>query len=171
MIALTVVGVIAGMAIPRLDYQRYRVEAAMRSMRAALAGSQRGAIMRQTNMVVGFNESAGRLEIVEDANNDCVHNPGERLTIKPLEEGVRFAVPPVAMGTPVSTPISGANLCTIRGLPAVQFLRDGAASSDVDIYLTSARGLARDFRVIRVTMASGRAESWRLDGSTWRRSN
>lgn len=170
-IVLIMVGLVAGMAVPRLNYERYRIDAAMRTVRTVLQGAQRQAIMRQTNVVVAFNAATHVLEIVEDADNDCQYDNGERLITRPLEEGARFDIPAVAYGSPVSAPVTGPNLCTIRGLPAVQFLRDGASSSDADIYMTSSRGTQTDFRLVRVNMASGRADAFRFNGSTWVRAN
>ena len=67
--------------------------------------------------------------------------------------------------------MSGANLCMLSGFPAQQFLRDGAASTNLDVYLTSSRGSAVDHRLVRVTMATGRTESYRFNGTTWTRMN
>ncbi len=170
-VVLIMVGLIAGMAVPRLNYERFRADAAMRTVRSVLQGAQRNAIMRQTNVVVAFNETAGLMEIIEDADNDCSHDTGERLSTRPLEDGAQFHVPPTAYGSPVSTAVSGPNLCTIRGLRAVQFLRDGATSTDTDVYVTSSRGTTTDYRLVRVTMASGRTEAFRFDGTAWQRTN
>ena len=170
-VVLIMVGLIAGMAVPRLNYEKYRADAAMRTVRSILQGAQRNAIMRQTDVVVGFNTTTNQMEIIEDADNDCAYDPGERLTKRPLEDGAKFAIPSSPYGGAVSTPVSGPNMCTIRGLKAIQFLRDGATSTDLDIYLTSSRGTATDFRLIRVTQASGRTETRRFDGSTWKRTN
>ncbi|MBK8250790.1 MAG: prepilin-type N-terminal cleavage/methylation domain-containing protein [Gemmatimonadetes bacterium] len=170
-VVLIMVGLIAGMAVPRLNYEKYRADAAMRTVRSILQGAQRNAIMRQTNVVVAFNMAAGVMEIVEDTDNDCSYDSGERLTTRPLEDGAKFYLPPAAYGSPVSQAVTGPNLCTIRGLPAIQFLRDGATSTDIDAYLTSSRGTATDFRLVRVTMASGRTEAFRYDGSAWKRTN
>lgn len=171
-VVLIMVGLIAGMAVPRLNYERYRADAAMRTVRAVLQGAQRNAIMRQTNVVVGFDLGANRMEIIEDADNNCTYASGERLTTRPLEDGAKFAVPPTGYGgVSVSLPTVGPNLCTIRGLRAIQFLRDGATSTDLDIYLTSSRGVKNDFRLVRVTQASGRTETLRFDGTNWVRAN
>lgn len=170
-VVLIMIALIAGMAVPRLNYERYRVDAAMRGVRAVLQGAQRQAIMRQTNVVVAFNDVANVMEVIEDADNDCQYDNGERLTTRPLEEGTRFDIPAVSYGAAVSAAVTGPNLCTIRGLRAVQFLRDGASSSDADIYLTSGRGTQTDFRLVRVTMASGRADAFRFNGTTWVRAN
>ncbi|MGQ0649491.1 MAG: pilus assembly FimT family protein [Gemmatimonadaceae bacterium] len=171
-VVLIMVGLIAGMAVPKLNYERFRAEAAMRSVRSVLQGAQRNAIMRQTNVVVGFNVAQNFVEIVEDIDNDCVYDTGERVTSRPLEDGAKFGTPAVGYGgSPVTVAVDGPNLCTMRGLPAIQFLRDGATSTDVDIYLTSSRGAADDFRMLRVTQASGRTDAFRFETSTWRRTN
>ncbi len=170
-VVLIMVGIIAAMAIPRLDYERFRADAAMRTVRSILQGAQRNAIMRQTNVVVAFDLSARMMSIVEDANNNCVRDTGERLVRRPLEEGSKFAVPAAGYGSTPSLAVSGPNLCAVGGLSAVQFLRDGAASTDLDVYVTSSRGKATDFRLLRVTMATGRTDAFRFNGTTWVRTN
>jgi prepilin-type N-terminal cleavage/methylation domain-containing protein len=170
-IVLIMVSIIAGMAVPRLNFEKFRADAAMRAVRTVMQGAHRNAIMRQTNVVVGFDVPNRKLEIVEDTDNDCVYDNGERLTTRPLEEGAKFKVPPVAYNGSASTAIVGPALCTMRGLPAIQFLRDGATSTDLEVYVTSSRGTNVDYRLILVTQASGRAEAFRFDGSTWRRTN
>lgn len=166
------ISIIAAMAIPRLNYQRYRADAAMRTVKTILLSAERNAIMRQTNIVVAFDVVGRRMKILEDANNNCVYDNGERLSSRPIEEGAKFAMP----GTPYPTTspsgaVSGPNLCTMQSYPSVQFLRDGAASTDADIYVTSARGISSDFRMIRITQASGRAESFSFSGTKWMRYN
>lgn len=171
-VALIVMSIIAAMAIPRLNYERYRSDAAMRTVKTVLQGAERSAIMRQTNIVIGFDVAGRRMEILEDANNNCVYDSGERLTSHPLEEGAQFALPSAPY--PTTSPsgaVSGPNLCVMRSYPSIQFLRDGAASTDADIYVTSSRGSTTDFRLIRVTQASGRTESYSYTGSTWMRYN
>ena len=171
-VCLIMISIIAAMAIPRLNYERYRSDAAMRTVKTILQGAERNAIMRQTNIVINFDQTGRRMEILEDANNNCVFDSGERLTVRPLEEGAKFALPTVPY--PTTSPssfVSGPNLCTMRSHPAIQFLRDGASSTDADIYVTSSRGLATDYRLVRVTQASGRTESFSYTGSTWMRYN
>lgn len=171
-VVLIMVALIAGISVPRLNYEKYRADAAMRTVRSVLQGAQRQAIMRQTNVVVAFNPASRLMEIVEDTDNDCSYDAGERLTTRPLEDGAKFDLPPSPNGgSPPSTAVSGPNMCTIRGLQAIQFLRDGATSTDLDVYLTSSRGAVRDYRHIRVLMASGRTEAYRYNGSTWQRTN
>lgn len=170
-VVLIMVGIIAAMAVPRLNYDRFRADAGLRTVRTILQGAQRNAIMRQTNVVVGFDIANRQMVIVEDADNDCTWDSVERKTSRPLEDGVKFALPAVGYGSTPSSAVSGSNLCTIVGLPAVQFLRDGAASTDLDVYVTSSRGVQADFRLARVTQATGRTEAFRYTGSAWTRMN
>ena len=170
-VVLIMVGIIAGMAVPRLNYEKYRADAAMRTVRTVLQAAQRNAIMRQTNIVVGFDITNKKMQVVEDANNNCTVDGGERSTTRPLEDGAKFSIPSNGYGGTPSAAVTGSNLCTMGGLPAIQFLRDGAASSNIDAYLTSSRGTQVDYRLVRVTMATGRTESFRYTGSAWTRIN
>jgi prepilin-type N-terminal cleavage/methylation domain-containing protein len=172
-VVLIMVGIIAGMAMPRLNYQRYRADAAARVTRAVLQTSQRQAIMRQTNIVIVFWVAGRRMFIIEDANNNYNYDSGERLRVRPLEEGAQFVVPTAQVpGTTLpSTPVSGPALATVWGLPAVAFLRDGASSSDANIYICSARCDTDNQRALILTQSSGRTESWRYAGTSWRRSS
>lgn len=170
-VVLIMISVIAGMAVPRINYEKYRADAAMRTVRTVLQGAERNAIMRQTNVVVAFDITNSRMQIVEDANNNCVYDSGERLTIRPLEDGAKFANTATGYSGSPSAAVSGSSLCSIQGLPAIQFLRDGAASSDLEVYVTSSRSTVTDYRVIRVVMATGRADAYRYTGSTWTRMN
>ncbi len=170
-VVLIMISIIAGMAVPRLNYEKYRADGAMRTVRTVLQGAERNAIMRQTNVVVAFDITNARMQIVEDANNNCVYDSGERLTIRPLEDGAKFANAPTGFSGSPSAAVVGSNLCSIQGLPAIQFLRDGAASSDLEVYVTSSRSVATDFRLVRVVMATGRADAYRFTGSTWTRMN
>ena len=122
-------------------------------------------------LVVAFDVANSELHIVEDANNNCVYDSGERKTLRPLEEGAILA--PTSSGYSGSSvaAVSGSNLCSILGFPAIQFLRDGAASSDLEVYMTSSRGTTTDFRLVKVAMATGRADAFRYTGSLWTRMN
>lgn len=171
LIVLILIGLIAGFAVPRVNYEKYRADAGMRTLRVVLQYAQRNAIMRQTNMVVAFDIPNRKMILVEDANNNCTWDSGERKTIRPLEEGAKFAIPATPYGGPASAAVSGPNTCSLLGLPAIQFLRDGAASTDLNAYVTSSRGSAADFRLVRVTMATGRTDAFRFTGSTWTRTN
>lgn len=170
-IVAVLVGIVAAMAVPRINYERFRADAAMRGVSIALQTAQRNAIMRQTNVVVSFDASGRRVRMLEDANNNCAVDPGERQYSRPLEEGTRLATPPVGYSGAVTAAVSTTDQCTVSGLPTVQFLRDGASSSDLEVYLTSSRGTRQDFRLVRVMRATGRTQLYKFDGGAWRATN
>jgi prepilin-type N-terminal cleavage/methylation domain-containing protein len=170
-VVLIMIGILAAMAVPRLNYERYRADGAMRVTRTLLQGAQRSAIMRQTNVVVGFDVAARQMVLLEDADNDCVQDINERKTVRTLDEGAKFKTPPSSVTGIAALEINGTNLCTLNGLPAIQFLRDGAASSDLEVYITSSRGTQTDFRAVTVIQATGRTDSFRYSGSVWKRTN
>lgn len=172
-VVLIMVGIITGMAVPRLNYQRYRADAAARVTRAVLQTSQRQAIMRQTNMLIVFWVAGRRMFIIEDSNNSYTYDAGERIRVRPLEEGAQFVMPTAKVpgtATPTS-PVTGASMATVFGLPAIAFLRDGASSTDLSIYICSARCPPENQRALILTQSSGRTEAWRNNGSTWRRTS
>jgi prepilin-type N-terminal cleavage/methylation domain-containing protein len=171
LVVLAMVGVIAGMAVPRIDFDRYRVDAAGRVVRNTLQNAQRMAIMRQTNMLIIFDTTGRRMQVVEDANNNNAIDAGERVTNRPLEEGARFTIPPAALAGSALKTVDGNNIRTISSKPTVSFLRDGASSSELWVYVTAGRATPKLFRGLHVTQATGRSEYWRYNGTAWVRSS
>jgi hypothetical protein len=58
------------------------------------------------------------------------------------------------------------------GMPALTFFRNGSASEAGGAYITSLRSIGdpkyvNDNRAMRVERATGRAEWWHYDGTTW----
>ena len=167
---LVIVGVVAAFGLPRVDYSRFRADAAARVVRGALQQAQRNAIQRQHDVLVSFDLAQNRVRIVEDLNNDGIVGQGERVTWRPLEDGARFATPPVTIGGTRSTSaIVGPRVRTVDGMPSITFHGNGSASSDVDVYVTTSRSAETDFRAVRVTQSTGRADWYRNNSAGWRR--
>jgi prepilin-type N-terminal cleavage/methylation domain-containing protein len=173
LIVVTLVAIVTAMIMPKVNYTAYRVDLGARSIRAALQRAQAFAVSSQHNMLVAVDVADGRLYVVEDANNNLAADPGERVTTVALQDGVVF-------GTPSGTwpgaaapagPITGPTLTTITvngaSLPGFLFRCDGAASSDVQVYVTSRRGLVSDFRGVNITQATGRADWFKDQGGLW----
>jgi hypothetical protein len=66
----------------------------------------------------------------------------------------------------VSSPVSGPDVRTLDGMPSVIFRRNGAASTDVDVYVAAARG--SDYRAVSVVQATGRTDWFRYVNSAWK---
>jgi prepilin-type N-terminal cleavage/methylation domain-containing protein len=168
LIVITMIAILAGFAIPRIDFVKARSDAAARLVRGQLQTAQRLAIQRQYNILVSFDVARNRIRIVEDQNNNGAAESTERILWRSLEEQARFASPPSGISVGGSA-IAGSDLRTLDGMPTITFRRDGSASGNAEIYISSPRSLGKDFRGVVVTESTGRAEWFRYDGSTWKR--
>jgi len=156
---LLIIGVIATIAVPRIDFQRSRVDSAGLRLASEMLSAQRVAVLRQHDVRVSFDVAGRRVTIHEDSNNDGGVDAGEPIRTEVLEEGVEFG----AAGAPLFG--SGEGM-TFReegedSLPTVIFRRNGAASEEGGVHLTSV-GQASDIRdrAVRVTRATGLSRCW-----------
>ena len=168
LIVCAIVGIFATLAYPRVNFTQFQVDSGARTVRVALQNAERLAVTRQYDVVVSFDQTGKRLRILEDGNNNDAVDGGERVTYAPLEDGVHFKTPPAGLSGPVASPIIGSNLKTIDGMPSVIFRRDGAASTDLEIYLASSKELPNDYRAIQVVQSTGRTDWFRYLGSLWK---
>jgi prepilin-type N-terminal cleavage/methylation domain-containing protein len=170
-IVVAIVGIVVAFAIPRFPISGMRADSAVRIIRAEFQAAQRAAITRQSNIVVGVDIANARLRILEDADNDEVAGAGERVRMRPLEENVAFRAPGMGRvdGTGLSDAFIGTNLRDRDGLPSVVFRRDGSASSDLELYLSSTPNEVNSWRAVVVAPSTGRADAWRRTSSDWRR--
>lgn len=168
---IVIVGILTAVALPRLPLASARADAAVRIVRGELQAAQRLAITRQSDVVVGIDASANRLRVHEDGDNDGTVDAGERVRVRPLEEGARLLAPPVAgiRGGALTQPQGGTNLRDRDGLPSITFRRDGSASSDLELYVAALTAREDGWRGVVVTPSTGRVEAWRLAGTEWRR--
>lgn len=171
MMVVCVVGMLAVIAAPRGYVQTYQLDAAARSARMALQNAQRLALTRQLNVIVSFDVDHNRIRTVEDNNNNGSADPGERTTYVTLEDGNHFALPLAGIYGSVSSSIVGSGLQTSGGLPSVIFRRDGEASSDLEVYLTSKRASPNDYRAITVIQSTGRTDWYKYIGGVWKAGN
>jgi type II secretory pathway pseudopilin PulG len=167
MIVIAIIGIVAAFAYPKVNFTQFRVDAAARTVRVALQNAERLAVTRQYDVVVSFDLVNSRIRILEDNNNNAVVDAGEHVIYAPLEDSVHFAVPPAGVSGSPGSPIIGGSIKTIDGMPTLIFHRDGAASSDADIYITSKRAQNDDFRCVRVIQSTGRTLWWRYLTGNW----
>jgi prepilin-type N-terminal cleavage/methylation domain-containing protein len=168
LIVCAIVGIFATLAYPRVNFTQFQVDSGARTVRVSLQNAERLAVTRQYDVVVSFDVANKRIRIVEDGNNNDIVDNGERVTYAALEDGVHFKTPPAGLSGPVAGPIIGSNLKTVDGMPTIIFRRDGAASSDLEIYLASSKELANDWRAIQVVQATGRTDWYRYLNNLWK---
>lgn len=173
LVVVTIIGIMAGLALPAIDVTRFKVESGLQSVGSTLQAAQREAVGRQHNVPVSFDVLQSAIVVHFDANNDGVANNGERVRFWPMDAALVFSRGPAPArafgGTPVSFP-NGPN-----GLPTVTFRRNGSASLAGGLYITSRQavaGLAKrqnDTRAVEIVRATGRIEWFRYSGGQWRR--
>jgi prepilin-type N-terminal cleavage/methylation domain-containing protein len=164
---LAILSVLAAVALPKVNLHQFRIDAGVRSVQSALQQAARFSVQRQHDVIVGFDVAGKRVMSIDDRNNNAVVDADEKVTWRPLEDGVRFAAPPAAIGTNPVAAVAGTKLKEINGYPSIIFHRDGATSTDVQIYITSTRPDAKDFKALAVTQSTGRVDYYSYRTGTW----
>ena len=168
-VVLAVVAVLVGIVAPRVDLARYEVDASARLIEGVLQQAQRTAVQRQHDVLVSFDTSLNLIRTTYDANNNRVLDPGERRSSAGLTDGTRFAAPPFGLGGGQVPAINGQSLISNDGYPTVIFRRNGAASSNLEVYLGSTDRPAAHLRAVGVVQSTGRAQLYRRAGAGWKR--
>ena len=172
LVVIVMIGIVLSIAVWKIDIARYQINGDEQVVGSALISAQRQAIAKQHNVIVVFDQANSVMRIVSDDNNNGKADPTEASRSVQLGDRVRYGLgyaPAMSWG---SSGISFTLTESGSGLPAVTFYRNGSASESKGVYLCSTRSLtdakfASDVRAIHVERATGRAEWWHYDGSTW----
>ncbi len=168
LVVLSILAIVTAFAWPHVNSTQWRMDAAVRLTRMTLQNAQRLAITRQFDVIVGFDLTNNRLRVLEDNNNNQTADAGERVVYRVLEDGAVFQAPSVAVGCASPAAVCGTALRTVDGLQSVIFRRNGAASTDVEVYLNSTRGGADDGRGVTVIQSTGRTDWYKYIGGAWK---
>jgi prepilin-type N-terminal cleavage/methylation domain-containing protein len=169
LMVLAIIAIISAVALPKLNFQGYRVDSSTRALAAQLAAAQRQAVTNQSNVNVLFDATANSVKIHEDDDNDNVQGSTERVRQYPIGEGVIYGLG----GAPVRSYSPDPITFTRRqgSLPELIFRRDGSASESGAVYLTTsnatATGRIGDARAVEVIEATGRVAWYRYTGAAW----
>lgn len=170
LIVMSIIGIVTVIAIPSIDFTRYRIDSAMRGLGASLLSAQRAAVTRQHDVIVLIDAPNNIIRLHEDRNDNRDVDAGELLRAIPLGEAVV-----VGQGSAPAHPGVGPGPVTFTklmdGVPSLSFHRNGAASEFGGVYLTTRRALsgghASDSRLLVIERATGRVTRYRYTGSTW----
>jgi hypothetical protein len=81
---------------------------------------------------------------------------------------MKYGTPPsLVSGSFTAGPVVGGNIRSIDGMPTVIARRSGALSTDLQVYVTTLRGQAGDFRSIIVAQPTGRVETYTYGSTSW----
>ena len=100
LIVITMIGIMTGIALWRVDIARYQVNGDIQSIGTTLIASQREAIAKQHNVIVVFDTAGNRVRVIWDANNNGQYDDGEHTRMVFLGDRVRFG-----LGTAPQMPI------------------------------------------------------------------
>lgn len=162
LVVLMVIGILATLTLPHVPLARYRMDGSVRGVALMLVAAQREAVKRQVDVIVSFDTSTGEVYVHTDTNGNGQVDPGERMRIRALDDGVTFGrggAPARPMGTASIT-----FTATESGRPAVTFYRNGSTNKQGGLYLTTKQAMANPghenhARAIEVERATGRV-SW-----------
>lgn len=175
MLTIIIIGIVAAIGLPRIDFEGAKVNSAMRTVALTFAHAQRTAVSLQMDVWVAVDTTEGSLRLHEDRNNDGVIQNTERVSHSSMDEGVRFG----SSGAP-ALGFGGAYASFTRtqgGLPAIVFHRDGTANESGGLYLTTYKAFAQNLnslpaaayktRAVAIDQATGRAYWWTYANGTW----
>ncbi len=165
LIVIVMIGILAGIAGSRLDWNRYRADSIARGVMAGISTAQRTAVSLQSDVRV-TTLSADRLRIHEDADNDGTIDSGERVTYLPLEHGYLLGKGSVSN---LPAPEDPTDLSTVT----LVFRRDGTASRSGTYYIRAGSNdpTCKYCRAIAVARATGRTVMYSRATGAWVRGN
>ena len=169
LIVVSIMSIFAAIALPRINLHQFRIDAGVRVVQGAMQQAERYAVQRQHDMIVSFDIPGGRVLTIDDQNNNGAADAGEKVMVRPLEDGVRFATPPAAIGSGAVAAVAGAGLVPIAGYPSIIFHRDGATNTSLQVYITSTRPNATDFKALNVTQSTGHVDYYSYATGSWKR--
>jgi len=170
LLVLAVVGILVSVAMPRINLDRFRIDSGVHTVASAIAASRSQAILQQHDMVLIFDEANREFRVLTDANNNGVADSGESLRTVDLEDGVTYG-----RGGAKKLTSDDGNVTfelKIGGLPALRFHRNGSASEEGVIYITSMRAaqgssFPEDTRALKIERSTGRVTCYTYRTLSW----
>ena len=169
---VVIIGIMARVALPRFNINRYRADAAGRLVRVLLQEAARNAITRQSNVILSMDPVLNRFRVVQDYNNNDTINTTDQVIYRNMPEGAIFAKPAWtnavgADGTIPTAALAEPGLQTVSGLQSVIFRRDGSASTNMTLFVTTRADTPTEYREVIVTASTGRVDLYKFNGATW----
>jgi prepilin-type N-terminal cleavage/methylation domain-containing protein len=170
-IVLALIAILVAIALPNIDFARYRMDANARTVQNQFIAQQLAAIQRNMPVIVTIVYDQGHLTITEDANSNGVADATEYTYNRALVEGAQFITPPVTVDGASPYYATGPGLTYLNQTylyPTVTFYPNGSTSGDVVVYIGSTAGRLTDMRALQITGATSKVKFYRMmsDG-TW----
>jgi prepilin-type N-terminal cleavage/methylation domain-containing protein len=169
---MVLMGILIGIVAPLMRPEKFQMDGAVVEVASTLTAQQRNAVLRQHDIVLAVDSAKNEIRVHYDLDNDGTVDSGEPFHVVQLDRGVTFGrggTPARPMGSNTTSLTS-----TQDGLPALTFHRNGSASEEAVVYLTSARagvgspaGYPDDGRAIEIERATGRVRCYSYATGTW----
>jgi Tfp pilus assembly protein FimT len=164
-IALAVLVLLAAIALPNIDFARYRMDANARTVQNQFIALQLRATQRNMPMMMTIVYDQGHLTITEDANSNGVPDPAEYTYNRSLVEGAAFVIPPVTIDSATPYYATGPGLTYLNQTylyPTVTFYPNGSTSGNVVVYIGSTSGRLTDMRALQINGATSKVRFYRM---------
>lgn len=165
---LGIAAIMAALALPAIDFNRYRMDANARLVQNQLLWAQSRAVQRNMQVIVELYYDRNQFRIVEDSNASGNYTNGEQVFWNTLVERMKFVTPPSTIDAATPYYATGAGVTLSGSYPQLIFYPNGSSSGDAVIYLGSPQGRVRDNRAIKISGATSKMYFYRMrpDG-TW----
>ena len=167
---MLIVGIMASIVVPMIRPERFQLDSAVIEVASSFTSQQRNAVLRQHNTVVGVDTVERHLRVHYDLDNDGEIGTAEQWFVIELGDGVTFG-----RGGAPARPMSNlsVSMAKVQGsLPVITYRRNGSASEEAIIYLTSPRGALsgsypEDSRAVEIARATGRVTCYSYASGAW----
>lgn len=171
-IVLAVIVLLAAIALPNIDFAKYRMDGNARTVQNQFIVQQLRATQRNMPMILTIVYDQGLMTITEDANSNGVADASEYTYNRTLVEGAQFVIPPSTIDGATPYYATGPGLTYLNQTymyPTITFYPNGSASGNVVVYIGSTAGRLTDMRALQITGATSKVKFYRMasDG-TWR---
>ena len=181
-IVVGVVAILAAIAIPNIDFQRYRLDESMRTIQNQMIAAQYTSVQRNRPVVITFFFTQSQFRVVTDLNANLHWDVGEPRNWNTLNDGVKFVVPPSTIDGATPYYATGPGIfylnatgqtSTCINCPTMVFYPNGSSSGDFVVYLGSGVGTQkRAYRAVQVFGSTSKPYLWRMQSDgTWKKSN
>ena len=166
---LTLIVIMAAMALPKLSFLRYRQDANGRLVQRTLISAQQTSVQKNTNVLFVVDYAGNRMRVVQDTNANGAEDAAEPMVSWTLAERAKFAIPTTTVDGAIAYYATGPGITTTAAGPTITFRPDGSASGDAVVYVGVPSGSTDALRGIEMAGATGRTRLWRYLDGRWRR--
>ncbi len=179
-ILVGIIAVLAAIAIPNIDFQRFRMDTNMRAVQNQLIGAQMLSVQKKVRVILTFVYNEGQFRVVQDQNNDGLWGGAEPRNWRTLAEKMKIVIPPstidgaspyYATGPGIRyVGITGTSGTACASCPTMDIYPNGSTSGDVVVYFGSGKTARKsDYRAVQIYGSTSKVKLWRMqDNGSWK---